>query len=132
MHLHGEIRKARSTKDARLIYEISGSDINEGDLCELGSQLRPHIVWFHEDVPMMEPAIALTQTADIFLIVGTSLQVYPAASLVHFVRSGVPVFVVDPVIPNIPGLNRSRCIEEGGSAGLERFRELLKDGYLAG
>ncbi|HQQ21030.1 MAG TPA: Sir2 family NAD-dependent protein deacetylase, partial [Bacteroidales bacterium] len=82
LHLHGEIRKARSSVDDSIIIDIEGSELNPGDLCPLGSQLRPHIVWFGEAVPMMTEAIKIVETADIFLVIGTGLQVYPAASLV--------------------------------------------------
>src|ERR1035437_2298844 len=84
LHLHGELLKSRSTKDARLIYQIKGTELNIGDTCELGSQLRPHIVWFGEMVPAIEEAGRISSKADIFIIIGTSLNVYPAAGLVNF------------------------------------------------
>lgn len=93
LHLHGEIMKARSTLDAAL-YETNGNDIQRGDVCPRGAQLRPHVVWFGEAVPMMEPAIELTLRADIFLVVGTSLAVYPAASLLQFVRPDAGKYIV--------------------------------------
>ncbi len=96
LHLHGELRKARSTADPRLVYTLEHWELKLGDRCEKGSQLRPHIVWFGEAVPAMAEAISLTRQADIFVVIGTSLAVYPAASLLDEVRSGVPVFVVDP------------------------------------
>jgi len=96
LHLHGELRKARSTADPRLVYTLEHWELKLGDRCEKGSQLRPHIVWFGEAVPAMAEAISLTRQADIFVVIGTSLAVYPAASLLGEVRSGVPVFVVDP------------------------------------
>ena len=96
LHLHGELRKARSTADPRLVYTLEHWELKPGDRCEKGSQLRPHIVWFGEAVPAMTEAISLTRQADIFVVIGTSLAVYPAASLIGYVRSGVPVFVVDP------------------------------------
>ena len=82
LHLHGEVRKARSTRDSSLIRDLDDSDIHLGDLCERGSQLRPHIVWFGEMVPAMDEAVELVAEADVLLVVGTSLQVYPAAGLV--------------------------------------------------
>lgn len=93
LHLHGEIMKARSTLDDAL-YDTRGNDIVRGDLCPQGAQLRPHVVWFGEAVPMMEPAIELTLQADIFLVVGTSLAVYPAASLLQFVRPDAEKYIV--------------------------------------
>ncbi|MCO6493517.1 MAG: NAD-dependent deacylase [Phaeodactylibacter sp.] len=95
IHLHGELLKARSTKDPNLIYEWP-DDINPGDTCELGSQLRPHIVWFGEAVPMIETAAVETMTADAVIIVGTSMQVYPAAGLVGFAENARSIFYVDP------------------------------------
>src|SRR5688572_7705691 len=97
LHLHGEIFKMRSEKNPGLIYPIEG-DISIGELAEDGHQLRPAIVWFEEPVPMIEPAIEITESADIFLVVGTSLVVYPAAGLMHYVAPGVPVFILDKKI----------------------------------
>lgn len=94
LHLHGEIMKSRSSVDEHRLYDTHGRDISIGDLCELGSQLRPHVVWFGEAVPMMERAIELTMRADIFIVVGTSLAVYPAASLLQFVRDDAEKFIV--------------------------------------
>lgn len=93
LHLHGEIMQARSTLDERL-YDTGGADIAIGDRCPHGGQLRPHVVWFGEAVPMFEPALELTQRADIFLVVGTSLAVYPAASLLQFVRPDAKKYIV--------------------------------------
>lgn len=84
LHLHGELTKARSTADPTLIYDIGYKDINQGDKCEKGSQLRPHIVWFGEAVPMMDEAIRITSMADIFVVIGSSLNVYPAAGLIEY------------------------------------------------
>jgi NAD-dependent deacetylase len=96
LHLHGEILQARSSVDPNLLYSRI-EDINLGDRCEKGSQLRPHVVWFGESVPMMDQAIELAKTADFFMVVGTSLEVYPAASLIDFVPFEATKFVVDPV-----------------------------------
>lgn len=96
MHLHGEILKARSTADPTLITSINGPSLRLGDRCALGSQLRPHIVWFGEEVPLIPEAAALIAMADKFLIVGTSLQVYPAAGLVHCAPRRCEVVLVDP------------------------------------
>lgn len=95
MHLHGELRKVRSTLDPKLVYDWEG-DLNLGDKCEKGAQLRPHIVWFGEDVPLIEPAAKLASQADIFIIVGTSMQVYPAAGLIQYVAYDKPKYYIDP------------------------------------
>ncbi|ETN95933.1 NAD-dependent deacetylase [Zhouia amylolytica] len=99
IHLHGELLKARSSFDEDLIYDWK-EDINIGDFCEHNSQLRPHIVWFGEAVPMMQPAIEKVSEADILMVVGTSMQVYPAASLVHYKKVETPIYFIDPK-PNI-------------------------------
>ena len=96
VHLHGEIRKARSVVDEKFITEIKGTELNIGDLCPNGSQLRPHIVWFGESVPNISKAIGIIKTADIFLVVGTGLQVYPAAGLIDYVPKKALKFIIDP------------------------------------
>lgn len=95
LHLHGELLKARSIQNEHLVFNWK-EDINLGDLAEDGTQIRPHIVWFGEAVPMLEPAIQITEQADILVIIGTSMQVYPAASLVHYVKSNIPIYFIDP------------------------------------
>jgi NAD-dependent deacetylase len=95
LHLHGELRKARSTTHPNLVY-ARDNDIKIGDTCEKGGQLRPHIVWFGEMVPMLEPAAALVSAADIVVIIGTSMQVYPAAGLVGYALPGAPIYYIDP------------------------------------
>lgn len=101
LHLHGEILTMRSERDPHAIYEIR-TDIGKGDLAPDGAQLRPNIVWFEEEVPMIAEAIPLMQAADIFVLVGTSLAVYPAAGLLHYVRPEVPKYVLDKAIPHVP------------------------------
>ena len=101
LHLHGELRKVRSTIDPSLIYTMKQWELKLGDVCELGSQLRPHIVWFGEAVPAMQEAIPIIQEADIFVVVGTSLAVYPAAGLVNYCSPEIPIFVVDPSCPTV-------------------------------
>jgi NAD-dependent deacetylase len=101
LHLHGELRKARSTIDPSLIYKMDNWELKFGDRCELGSQLRPHIVWFGEAVPAMQEALPIVQKADILVVVGTSLAVYPAAGLVNYTQADIPIFVVDPGRPEI-------------------------------
>ena len=125
LHLHGEITKSRSTADPELIYDIPGDTINVGDTCEKGSQLRPHIVWFGEQVPMIEPAAQLVEQADIFIIVGTSLQVYPAAGLVRYTLPFIPKFIIDPETPDISGIASMHAIRAGASKGLAELKEKL-------
>lgn len=125
LHLHGELFKSRSTIDESLIYDMHGWELKTGDLCEKGSQLRPHIVWFGEEVPMMGSATQETLTADIFLVVGTSMLVYPAAGLINYVSAEVPKYIIDPNMPDLPSLPNLRLIEKIGSKGLEEFRNLL-------
>lgn len=99
LHLHGEILKSRSTVDETLVYDVTGDRIEMGETCELGSQLRPHIVWFGEAVPMMEEAARIVSEADICMVIGTSLVVHPAASLIDYVRRDAPLYMVDPGEP---------------------------------
>lgn len=105
MHLHGKLREARSTKDEKLVYDIGDSPINLGDICEMGEQLRPNIVWFGEMVPMMETASEEVSTSDIFIIVGTSLLIYPAASLVNYAPRSSQKYIVD-INPDQQHMNR--------------------------
>jgi NAD-dependent deacetylase len=126
LHLHGEILRMRSEKNDSVIYEIDG-DIALGDLAPDGGQLRPHIVWFEEPVPMMEEAAVITSQAEIFVIVGTSLVVYPAASLVDFAPVEIPKFVVDKKIPYLPPVPNLTSIEKGAGEGLLLLTELLKE-----
>ena len=122
VHLHGELTKVRSERFDHLIYELTPDryEVKIGDKCEKGFQLRPHIVWFGEAVPMLEEAVRLAQKADIFVVVGTSLNVYPAASLVHYVQPEVPVYVVDPNSVAINDL-RWNYIRLGASEGMKEF-----------
>jgi len=99
VHLHGELLKVRSSVDENLVQDWK-TDLNLGHFCPKGSQLRPHIVWFGEEVPQLDRAIKITQTADILVIIGTSMQVYPAANLVHYAPLRIPIYFVDPK-PNI-------------------------------
>lgn len=119
LHLHGEILKSRSTGDPKLIYECR-KDIHPGDTCEKGFQLRPHIVWFYEDVPEIIRAEKLVNQADILMIVGTSMVVYPAAGLVHSRKSGVPVYVIDPNTPDISGVHPLLIYTEPASTGVSK------------
>ena len=119
LHLHGELTKARSSVHPELIYDIGYNDINPGDTCDRGFQLRPHIVWFGEEVPMLEAAADIVRTADQLLIVGTSLQVYPAAGLVYEVDFDVPITVIDPGEP--ASVSRAQVIRKGASEGMEEW-----------
>lgn len=118
LHLHGELRKVRSTIDPDLIYTMDNWELKIGDLCEKGSQLRPHIVWFGEAVPAIQEAISIVQKADIFVVIGTSLVVYPAAGLINYVKPEIPLFVVDPNRPAIYQKNVT-YIEEKAEKGVE-------------
>ena len=125
LHLHGELRKVRSTINEELVYSWE-DDLNKGDLCELNSQLRPHIVWFGEAVPMLERAIEITAEADMLLIIGTSMQVYPAASLINYIKSQVPIFFIDPrPAINSSGFENLTIIPEKATIGMEKFMKLL-------
>lgn len=129
LHLHGKLFESRSTLDPTLVYPIKGWELNKGEKCERGSQLRPNIVWFGEPVPMMEKAIEHTLEADIFLVVGTSLVVYPAAGLVDYVSHEVPVFVVDPNLPSMRAHPNLHQYEEKASTGMLKIAQLLKTKY---
>ncbi len=129
IHLHGELSKARSSVNDQLIYDIGVNDIRPGDLCEAGSQLRPHIVWFGEPVPMMEAAAAESSGADIYLIIGTSLAVYPAAGLTGFVPEGSPVYVINPDLTPVPSRRNMHYIREKAGKGTPGLiSRLLNDG----
>lgn len=125
MHLHGSLFESRSTRDENLVYKINGWELKLGDLCERGSQLRPNIVWFGEMVPMIEVASRVAADADIFLVVGTSLVVYPAAGLIHYVRREVPKFVVDPNLPDVGAIPYTTTIAEKASIGMELVKQKL-------
>jgi len=125
LHLHGELLKVRSTEHEHLVYQWE-KDLVHGDLCESGSQLRPHIVWFGEAVPLLEKAIEITATADILLIIGTSMQVYPAASLINYIDGQTPIYFIDPK-PAIRAqdFNNLTIIPEQAVKGMEKFIELI-------
>lgn len=125
LHLHGELKKARSSVDESLIYDIDGWELKFGQKCAKGSQLRPHIVWFGEAVPAMDDAIPLVESADILVVIGTSLNVYPAAGLVNYTKRGTPIFVVDPERPPLSARNVIYIQEKAGK-GLEILKEKLK------
>ncbi|WP_026811481.1 SIR2 family NAD-dependent protein deacylase [Arenibacter latericius] len=128
IHLHGELLKARGASDPNSIVDWK-KDINLGDLCTAGTQLRPHIVWFGEDVPMLAKAADITANADILIIIGTSMQVYPAASLVHYAPNNIPIYFIDPK-PNIreTDFNNLTVIKNSATKGMELLaQKLLKN-----
>ncbi len=122
LHLHGELRKARSECNENLVYEIEGWELKLGDKAEDGCQLRPHVVWFGEAVPMLPKAIEITKQADIFVIVGTSLSVYPAASLIDYVKPGAGIFYIDPNPGPIFGKDVT-VIQDKATTGLKKLVE---------
>jgi NAD-dependent deacetylase len=125
LHLHGELSKARSSVDPTLIYDIGNKAINPGDKCQKGSQLRPYIVWFGEEVPAMEEAVKIVESAEILCIIGTSLNVYPAAGLLHYAPYGCPVYLIDPNPPfDLP--KRVQVIAKGAGAGVGEFIRRVK------
>jgi NAD-dependent deacetylase len=124
LHLHGEIFKMRSEKNENLISEIR-EDINLGDLATDGAQLRPHIVWFEEPVPLIEDAAAIMNTADIFVLIGTSLQVYPAAGLIHYLKDETPKYVIDKKIPPTGNIKNLTCIEKSATEGIGELLRIL-------
>ena len=126
LHLHGELTKARSTKDPALIYLLDDPEMKIGDLCGKGSQLRPHIVWFGEEVPEMEKAIKIVQSADLFCVIGTSLNVYPAAGLINYAPPAIPIFLIDPN-PSAHLQRRIEVIAEKAGTGVAILLEKLKD-----
>ena len=124
LHLHGEIFKMRSERDHELIYEIK-SDINIGDKAEDGEQLRPHIVWFEEPVPKIEEAIPVVRNADLFVVVGTSLVVYPAAGLVNYAPWNIPKYIIDKRIPYTSEITNITAIEKPATEGVRELIGLL-------
>jgi NAD-dependent deacetylase len=117
IHLHGELKKVRSTLDDNLVYELDGWELKWGDKCEKGSQLRPHIVWFGEAVPMIELACEVTAQADIFIVIGTSLNVYPAAGLISYAPEKARLYLIDPNGSQLPFVKRLEIINENAGIG---------------
>lgn len=129
IHLHGELFKSRSTLDPDLVYEMEGWELKLGDKCEKGSQLRPHIVWFGEMVPMMEPAIEAAMEADIFAVIGTSMLVYPAAGLIQYTSKSIPKYIIDVKIPQMGDIENLHKIEAPASVGTKTMSDLIKKSY---
>ena len=132
IHLHGELTKVTSSREPnnpKYIKELSPEcyDVKIGDLADDGSQLRPFIVWFGEAVPMIETAIDCVEKADIFVIIGTSMNVYPAAGLLNYVDGNVPVYLIDPNPVNISSNRKINVISKGASEGMENLRKILLD-----
>jgi NAD-dependent deacetylase len=125
LHLHGELKKARSTVDPDLVYAINGWELKMGDTCEKGSQLRPHIVWFGEDVPMIVPAAELSASADIFIVIGTSLNVYPAAGLINCTSPGCKKYLIDPNESKVGYMPNLTLIREKAGSGVPSLVEKL-------
>lgn len=123
MHLHGELLKVRSTYNEQDIQEWK-TDLVLGDTCSKGYQLRPHIVWFGEAVPLIEKAVDICQTADMLLIIGTSMQVYPAASLMHYVQPKTNIYYIDPK-PAIDGNKQVTVIAEPATSGMKKLINLI-------
>jgi len=130
LHLHGEIRKARSTADENLIYDIEGWELKLGDKCEKDSQLRPHVVWFGEPVNAILDAAYVCEKADIFVVVGTSLNVYPAAGLLDYVPNTTPIFLIDPNHVNASYYSQITYIQEKATTGISKLVEILKEKYI--
>lgn len=125
IHLHGELKKARSTIDPNLVYTLKSWELKLGDTCEKGSQLRPHIVWFGESVPMMEKAIQIASRADLFMVVGTSMVVYPAAGLIHYVPDSIPKYYIDPKAFQVTGINHLEIIQQKAGEALPKLVDKL-------
>ena len=133
LHLHGELMKLRSERNPNLIYDIDGWEQPLDEKGEDGAVLRPHIVFFGEDVPMFNPACRIVEDADILVVVGTSLQVYPAAYLVDYAKAGTPIYVVDPGTPDISRIrNEVIHIQERGAVGMPQLEQQLKEQLLKG
>lgn len=126
IHMHGELFKSQSTSNPELIYSIEGDNLNWGDTCEEGAQLRPYIVWFGEKVPSFQNAIEATLLADAFIVVGTSLNVYPAAELIDYVQGDTPIYVVDTRIPYIEDRENLILLEEKATTGLVKVCNELR------
>ena len=128
LHLHGELKKVQSTLDSSLLYTLEDWELKIGDTCEKGSQLRPHIVWFGEEVPNILPAADMVSKADCLIVVGTSLNVYPAAGLIHEVRQNIPIYLVDPSNVDTGFLKGVQIIQANAGEGLTSLvNELLEN-----
>ena len=127
LHLQGELTKSQSTIDPGLIYNIDGWSLKKGDLCEKGSQLRPHIVWFGEAVPAIEEAAELVSGADLVVIIGTSMNVYPAAGLIDYVPDSTPIYLIDPNEVAVSGTSGIKVIAKKAGEGVDELIRILKN-----
>jgi NAD-dependent deacetylase len=127
LHLHGEIMKSRSTRSHDLVYPLKHWEIKLGDTCETGTQLRPHIVWFGEAVPEMDRATAMAEEADVFITIGTSLNVYPAANLIHVVAPHIPKYLIDPGDFNLDYIKNLTVIKATAVEGMKILSKKLKE-----
>ena len=125
LHLHGELKKVRSTGDPSLIYTLDHWELKMGDTCEKGYQLRPHIVWFGEAVPAFKTAVKIAEQADLFLVIGTSMVVYPAAALINYVPEQAPKYYVDPKAFPVSGVTDLTIIQEKAGDGVPRLVDEL-------
>lgn len=125
IHLHGELKKVRSIMDEELVYTLDGWELKMGDTAEDGAQLRPHIVWFGEEVPLMENAAVITYGADILVVIGTSLQVYPAAGLMHYAPAHIPKFLIDPKGELVNGVKNLTVLNKTATEGVAELKILL-------
>lgn len=125
LHLHGELKKVRSTLDPELIYDLEGWELKKGDLCEQGHQLRPHVVWFGEPVPYILNAAELATQADILIVIGTSLVVYPAAGLIHYVHAESPKYLIDPKAAPVIMIDNLELINKKAVEGVPDLVERL-------
>jgi len=126
IHLHGELMKVRSSGPGEEVFKLTPDNYEThlGDKCPKGYQLRPHIVWFGEAVPEIESAIDMVRIADILVIIGTSMQVYPAAGLINYAKPGIPIYLIDPQEVNVPAKN-IHIIKKGASEGMKELKEIL-------
>ncbi|WP_138429037.1 SIR2 family NAD-dependent protein deacylase [Fodinibius saliphilus] len=125
LHLHGELSKVRSEEDRSLVYDIGGDSIELGDTAEDGAQLRPHVVWFGEPVPNMRKASTIVPNADILIVIGTSLVVYPAAGLIDLAPPGIPKYVVDPETPELVNNSKWTHIKKTAEEGAPKLASEL-------
>ena len=126
LHLHGELKKVRSTIDPDIVFTLNGWELKLGDLCEKGSRLRPHIVWFGEEGPNIMTATSMVRKADIFLVIGTSLQVYPAAGLLNYVPGTAPKFLIDPAAEPHSYIRNLTIVREKASTGVLKVADMLR------
>jgi len=125
LHLHGELKKVRSTIDPNLVYTLDHWELKLGDTCEKGSQLRPHIVWFGEPVDMIGPAVEIVSTADILIVIGTSMVVYPAASLINYVKDDIPKYYIDPKAFQVHGISNLEIMAKKAGEGVPELVDRL-------